>query len=288
MPTSRWRRRSRSGVSDIIAVILLTAMTITAGVIVWYFVIPTPTVQPTIKYTAIAGATYPAWGDPTDCWPNLANNWTYYLSNYLKTGHPDTLYRTYMNAWWNDCEYGTNGTYNQMNATEIVFTQVTGNVPLADIQFNFICHNNTPAPVTTFLTQGSLAAMSWFPGSSQSIPSNAPTLGYCATFNAKSFGGGAFSVYYNRLGFFKPLSANETLLQPGSSFVLYIHTAGSVREAPSPIEPSYRWNLDDADDFHGAPSWCFTVPGACTIELVDTAVSNTPALATIPVFDLHQ
>lgn len=279
----RWRRRT-SGVSDIIAAILLTGITVVAGVFLWLFVIPTPVNQPTVDYTAVSGVTYPVWGDPTDCFPNLPNSPTYYLGN----GTHDPRYSTYMNAWTNDCQNANNGTYNQMNVTEIVFTQISQVVPLVNIQFNFLCHNETPAPMTTFLVRGSLAAMSWFPGSSQSLSLNAPKLGSCGTFNASGFGGGVNGVYYNRLGFFKPLATNENLLLPGSSFVLYIHTYNSVREAPSPLEGQLSWYKNDIDDFHGAPTWCFTTPGACTIDLVDTAISTQPIIASIPVYNIHQ
>lgn len=279
-----WSHRRRSGVSDIIAAVLLTGMTIVAGVLLWLFVVPAPVTNPQINYTALGGLTYPVWGDPTDCFPHLPFPPSYYLNN----GTGDPRYTTYMNAWKTQCQNSNNGTYQNMNVTEIVFTSISQPIPLQDIQFNFICHNTTPVQQTTFLVRGSLAAMSWFPGSSTSLSANAPKLGSCATFNASGFGGGANGVYYNRLGFFKPLSSTETQLLAGSSFVLYIHTENSVLEAPSLLEPHSTWFLPDFDDFHGAPTWCFTTPGACTIDLVDTGVSNQPLLASIPLFNAHQ
>lgn len=282
----RWRtpRRNRSGVSDIVATIFLTGITIVAGVFLWYFVIPQPVVAPTITYTANAGLTYPVWGDPTDCWPVLPYSYTYYLNN----GTRDARYSTYMNAWWDQCEYGDTGVYNQMNVSDIVFTKVSQPVPLQNIEFAFLCHNETPRPMTTFLVRGSLASMSWFPGSSTVLPADAPKLGSCGTFNASNYGGGANGVYYNRLGFFRPLTEGQTQLLPGSSFILYIHTAYSVLEAPSPLEPRSTWNQPDFDDYHGAPSWCFDTPGACTIDLIDTALSTQPVLVSIPVYSMHQ
>ncbi len=195
-------------------------------------------------------------------------------------------YSTYMDAWWTQCEDGTTGTYSNMNVTEILVRAVSKTVLLSDVEFTFVCHNNTPAPVTTFLVRGSLQAMSWFPGSSQAIPANAPTLGSCATFNASGYGGGANSVYYNRLGYFQPLTDGATLLQPGDTFVLYDHSEDSVLEAPSPIEPSSTWNQPDFDDYHGAPPWCFSNPGACFIQLVDTGVSPQVVLANIQLSQL--
>ncbi len=262
----------------------MVGIVVAAGMVLWTFRVQTPSTPPTIYYAAHSGLTYPVWGDPTDCMPNLPYSWTYYLGN----GSHDPRYSTYMHAWWNDCEYSNNGTYNRMNATAIIFTQVSQPISLADIQFSFVCFNSTPSPMTTYLVQGSLQSMSWFPGSSQSISTNAPKLGSCGTFNASGYGGGAFSVYYNRLGFFQTLTANATLLAPGDTFILYIHSAGSVLEAPSPIERASTWGHPDFDDFHGAPSWCFTTPGACSIRLIDTGVTPATLLAIIPIYTLHQ
>jgi hypothetical protein len=284
MARVRWRRARRPAVSTVIAAVLLLGITIVAGVLLWTLVLSPPPAPPKLYYTATSGLTYPVWGDPTDCSPLLPHAPSYYLGN----GSGDPRWNTYMNAWWADCEAGTNGTYNSMNVTEIVFTQVSQPVSLASVQFNFICHNATPAPLTTFLVRGSLQAMSWFPGSSQTVPSNAPQLWSCGTFNASGYGGGANSVYYNRLGFFKPLTAGATMLEPGDSIVIYVHSQNAVLEAPSPIEPPSTWFHNDFDDYHGAPAWCFTSPGACTIDLVDTAIKNQPVLASISLLSLHQ
>ena len=280
----RWHRTSAHGVSTVIAAVLLLGITIVAGVLLWTFEFAPPPTPPKVYYTATSGGTYPVWGDPTDCRPVLPYSGSYYLGN----GSGDARWNTYMNAWWTQCEYGTNGTYQPMNVTEIVFTQVSQPISLASIQFNFICHNSTPAPMTTFLVRGSLQAMSWFPGSSQTVPSNAPQLWSCGTFNASGYGGGANSVYYNRLGFFKPLTLGATMLAPGDAFVLYIHSYDAVLEAPSPIEPPSTWNHDDFDDYHGAPAWCFSDPNACSVVLVDTAIKGQPVLATIPLVALNQ
>lgn len=274
-----WRTRRRRAVSPIIATILLVGMTIAAGVILWMFRITPPAPPPTVFYTAQGGLTYPVWGDPTDCRPVLPQPTSFYTSG--GTGNPN--WPTYSTAWTNQCQRSTTGTYNMMNVSEISITKISQPIPLSAVEFEFVCHNNTPTPITTVFVAGSLKAMSWFPGSSQSIPANAPTINSCATFNASNFGGGSFSTFYNRLGFYEPLTLNATLLQSGDAFILYVHTRDSVLEAPSPIESSSKWNLPDADDYHGAPPWCFSNPGACTIFLVDTATPSHTVLATIPV-----
>jgi len=279
---AHWRRRGRRAVSEIVAAIILTGITITAGTVLWLYHFPTPPAVPTLYYVAQGGLTAPVWGDPTDCTPVLPMPGSYYLGN----GSGDPRYTTYMNAWWSQCENGHTGTYNNMNVTEILVRGVSQPVRLADVQFNFICHNNTPAPLTTFLVRGSLQAMSWFPGSAQVVSPNAPTLGSCATFNASGYGGGANSVYYNRLGYFQPLGQNATLLQPGDTFILYVHSEDSVLEAPSPLEPRSVWYQPDFDDYHGAPPWCFANPGACHIELIDTGTSPQALLADIQLSQL--
>jgi len=284
MRRSRWHRDPSRGIANTIAAVLLVAIMIVAGVLLWTLKLNPPAPTPALYYTANSGVSYPVWGDPTDCWPVLPHSPSYYLGN----GSGDPRWNTYMNAWWDDCEYGTTGTYNVMNATEIVITQISQSIPLADVQFNFICHNTTPTPMTTFLVRGSLADMAWFPGSSETLSPNAPYLASCGTFNASGYGGGANSVYYNRLGFFKTLAANPTIITPGDSIVIYVNTYDAVLEAPNPIEPQSTWNLNDIDDYHGAPGWCFTSPNACEVVLVDTALHNQPVLATIPLFALHQ
>jgi flagellin-like protein len=280
---ARWRHRGRRAVSPIIATIFLLGMTIASGVIIWTYSIKPAPPAPTVYFQTQGGLTYPVWGDPTDCRPVEPHNVNYYLGN----GSGDPRWSTYMNDWWTDCENSNVGVYNMMNVSEISVTAVTQPIRLADVQFEFVCHNTTPTVLNTVLVGGSLQAMSWFPGSSQSLPSNAPTLGACGTFNvSQAYPTQANGVYYNRLGFYDPLKLNATLLEPGDAFVLYVHTANSVSEAPSPIERQNTWNQPDVDDYHGAPTWCFSVVGACTIYLVDTGVHPSSVLATIPVTKL--
>jgi flagellin-like protein len=264
-------------VSPVIATILLIGMTIVAGAILWLFSLKPPPPPPSVYYAAQGGTTYPVWGDPTDCVPVLPHPTSYYTSG----GTHNPNWGTYSNAWNTQCVKGTTGVYAMMNVSLISITKVSQPIALAAVQFEFVCHNETPTPLTTTLVAGSLAAMSWFPGSSQTISPNAPTIGSCATFNAA--GVGFNSAYYNRLGFYDPVTQNATLLAAGDAFVLYIHTPDSVFESPNPYEPVSSWNQPDVDDYHGAPPWCFDTPGACTIYLLDTQTSPQTVLASIPV-----
>jgi flagellin-like protein len=268
-------------VSEVIASILLVAITVVLLLVLFFLRIPLTQAPPTVSYDAFIDSKYPVFGDPTDCRPNLPYNWTYYLGN----GTGDPRYDTYMNDWWDECEYGNTGVYNQMNATRIVISQVSQPIPLGDLQFEFVCTNYTPTYVQTALVSGKLAGMEWIPGTgAQNFTADSPLIGYCATLRAE--GSGASSTYYNRLGFFDPLSYSLGVLTPGQTIVVYLHTLDSVYEAPNPIEPEDTWNLPDGDDYHGAPPWCFTVEGACQIELFDTAWSPAVLLLNIPLYDL--
>jgi len=276
-------RRGRRAISSIIATVFLIALTVTTGVLVWTLTIKPVSPPPTVWYQAQGGFTYPVWGDPTDCIPVEPHPVSYYIGN----GSGDSRWNTYMNDWWNECEYSTTGTYNMMNVSLISITKVSEPILLSSVKFEFICYNTTPTKLTTVLVGGSLQSMSWFPGSSQTLASDAPKLYSCGNFNATTYyGQQANGIYYNRLGFYDPLTEGATLLEPGDAFVLYVHTGNSVFEAPSPIEPQNTWFKGDIDDYHGAPPWCFSNPGACDIYLIDTATVPNVVLATIPVTSL--
>ncbi|HEV2520286.1 MAG TPA: archaellin/type IV pilin N-terminal domain-containing protein [Thermoplasmata archaeon] len=66
---TRWRRRARthSGVSGIIATILLVAITIVAVVVLAVFRPSLNQPPPRIDYLVKGGLSEQAWGDPTDC-----------------------------------------------------------------------------------------------------------------------------------------------------------------------------------------------------------------------------
>jgi hypothetical protein len=133
------------------------------------------------------------------------------------------------------------------------------------------------------LVTGSLASMTWFPGATTSPAPNAPHLGKCGSFNANGFGGGSFGTLYNRLGIFVPIRQGISVMEPGDTFILYVHTSGSIYD-PGP--PAFGGGIKagpDSDDYHGAPTWCFTDHGACEIKL-STNANPTQLLADIPVY----
>lgn len=296
MRRPQWRRRRRRrGVAEIIGAILLIALTIVAGVILWSFRIYTPTPAPSVALDIRPGGAHPAWGDPTDCQPFNTPQWTYPLS----AGQLGT----WADKWYAQCYQSATGNFTLMNTTYITIEGISSSsIPIADVTLTFVCYNATSLGGTTVLLTGTLASMTWFPGLSTEPAANAPSLGYCGNFDA---GGWAFmpgltpanGTLYNRLGFFDPLSAGDTTLVNGDTFVLYLHNGGwpitflcvaaDAGEYPlsyCPKGDTYTPQLD-FDDYHGAPPWCFVTPGACTIYLTYTGQPST-VLAAIPVSTL--
>jgi flagellin-like protein len=277
----RWRLTRRRGVSEIVGAVLLIALTLVAGTLLWTFRIYTPPAPPTIGFVVRSGGSNPVWGDPTDCQPQ--GTWHYPLVGATNISN-------WNNGFYNECAYpATSGNYSLLNSTELIIsTSSPADIPLADIDFTFICNG-------TDLLNGSLASMTWFPGSSTDPAPNAPYLGYCGTFDAGGYGGGAFSTYYNRLGIFVPIQAGVSVLQNGDTFILYIHNGGYPLDYACTTTSLVRYYgicggvtngpIFDFDDYHGVPPWCFTSRDLCTIYM--TYTGNPGALlATIPVYTL--
>ncbi len=314
-PPRRWRRGHRRAISEIVGTIFLVALTLTAGIILWSFRLNPAPAPPVVSFQIHSGGSNPVWGDPTDCQPR--GTWSYPIASsqwpWWTSGN------TWGDLWFAQCyPYNANnqpqlptGNFSLLNSSELIVSAVSSNnIPLSDITLTFVCDNSSSTGGHTILVSGSLAAMRWFPG--QSIAptvSNPPTLGYCGNFNASGYGGGAFGTLYNRLGIFVPLTANQTVLQAGDTFILYIHNGGwpldymcvdpdlygycysyqGVIYFPGTQHPSgaarYYGVAMDEDDYHGAPPWCFTSENACTIYLTYTGNPAT-TLATIPVYSL--
>jgi flagellin-like protein len=246
----RWRRRRGSrGVAPIIGTILILAMTIVVFTILFSFRFYTPPAPPSVTFVIRSGGSNPVWGDGTDTPPG--------------------------------------GGYSLLNTTAIIVASVSSlNIPLNEIEFTFVCDNSTSGGNTTILVQGNLADMSWYPGVSTTAPADAPKLGWCASFHAGGYGGGAFGTAYNRLGLFLPISDLNITLQTGDTFLLYIHNGGFPLDYAGDCSMGTSGNpCLDGDDYHGAPPWCFTNPGACTIFLTFTGTPATQ-LAKIPVYSL--
>jgi len=290
-----WRRRwrGRRGVSEIIGAILLVALTIVAGVILWTFRINTPPVAPSVSFAIRSGSSEPAWGDPTDCQPQ--GTWTYPL--------PGSQDNAWSNAWYNQCYIGTTGNFSTLNVSQMIVSGMSSTgIPLSQIRFTFVCNNNSVTGGTTVLVTGSLASMIWYPGNSTQPAPDAPSLGYCGNFYAGGWSGVAGLVpangtLYNRLALFVPLVPGQTVLHNGDTFILYLHTGGfplTFLCVAASVGLYAAWDCPsgdaatpqlDYDDYHGAPPWCFATANACTIYLTYTG-NPSSLLATIPVAQL--
>jgi flagellin-like protein len=302
----RWRRPSRRrAVSPILGTILILAMTIAVFAIVFSFRLVTPPNPPTANFAIRTGGSTPVWGDPTDCQPLGA--WTYPL--------PGSETAAWNTGWWNNCEdfaegtYPTPGNFSLLNTTQIIFSSMSSySIPLTQLNFTFVCNGAyAPSPYTTsndtVLVVGNLATMTWNPGLSTTVPVGAPLLGYCGGFDMGAEAGAAFGSEFDRLMIFVPITATQdgapaSILEVGDTIYLYIHNGGWPLDYAC-IEDGQPWGDDgsicpdgnvghpllDVDDFHGAPSWCFASPLACTIYITYTGSPGT-VLAQIPVYSL--
>jgi len=176
---------------------------------------------------------------------------------------------------WGDPTDCTNSTIyancDLLPAFFIVFTSHSPeNIPLKSLVFDFRCNG-------TSLVNGTFLAMEVVPGSGANPNAGSPQLGKCGTWTPSPNGNQA--TYFNRLTYFQQVSVGAPTLKNGDIYVVYIHPKADFCDThkPTPYCPD--------DDFHGAPPWCFTVVGACTIFISYTG-NPQQLIATIPVSQL--
>jgi len=73
--------------------------------------------------------------------------------------------------------------------------------------------------------------------------------------------------------YFQQLQSGQSVLLNGDQLVLYTHPHSGFAD---------RTGHSPDDDYHGAPPWCFTNAGACTITIDYVGNPNT-LVASIPV-----
>lgn len=128
-------------------------------------------------------------------------------------------------------------------------------VLLTNLEMVFFCNGSVYLAAT-------LAQIEWIPGNASS-PTSGPTLGTCAAFTPPR-------AYWNRFAFFDQITPGVTVMQPGDILVFYAHTFTTFKD----------------DDFHGAPLWCYSTPGACYLDIFYTG--TPPSLAVeISLFGLY-
>lgn len=175
-------------------------------------------------------------------------------------------------AWGDPTDCSNTTIYAKCGVLPAVDIVVVGHspasIPLSQLSLTFMCNG-------TVLLNGSLQALEVVPGSGASPGRGSPTLGVCGTWSPNQFG--FHSTFFNRLMFFKQIQVGSPTLASGDVIVIYGHPPGGFHD--------YRGNAGDNDDFHGAPAWCFSVPGACTVYL-SLSGSTAGVVATIPLLYL--
>jgi flagellin-like protein len=192
---TRHSRRSRRGVSNIIAVILLVAMTVVLASVLYAFRPPIPTATSSIYYTVDTGTTAPTWGDLTDC---------------ANVNDPSTC--------------------AQQPAVDIVFTtQSPGTMPVNELEFIFICNGTvyfeSTLPNMIYIPTTNHAA------NFNCVTPGGNCLQTCGKYNPATVFG--YQIPYSRLGFFWQLTPNATYLSDGDSIVLYIHSTTAPHDVGS-------------------------------------------------------
>lgn len=142
------RRSRRGGSSNIIAVVLILALTVTAGVILWAYRPPLPPTPVSLQYEAIGDQSEPAWGDPTDCGGNT----------------------------------GINASCITLPSFFLVVTSHTPSaLVLTAVTLDFRCNG-------TSLVNGSLASLEVVPGTGANPSAGSPKLGTCGTWSPNPHG----------------------------------------------------------------------------------------------------
>jgi len=239
------RRRNHRGVSNLIGVILLVAMTVILASVLFAFKPPVPQAVSSVYYTIQTGTTAPTWGDTTDC-ANIKDP----------------------------------ASCAQQPAVDIVFTtQSPGTMPVADLEFVFICNG-------TVYFDSTLPNMLYIPTTNHAANFNCVSPGgnclqTCGSYDpAKVFG---YSIPFSRLGFFWQLTPGATYLSDGDSIVMYVHSTTAPHDVGS--------TKPDTDDYHGMPAWCFAVPpnpnppSNCEIKLLYLGQPQS-TVVDIPVSEL--
>ena len=174
-----------------------------------------------------------------------------------------------------DCADITNpGSCSQQPAVDIIFSgQSPPTMPVSSLEFYFFCNG-------TVYLHSTLTNMIYVPSTNHGTNfncggTNSNCLGKCGTFDPSQVFG--YQIPFNRLGYFWQLHPNATYLSDGDSIMLYLHSS------VYPLDQSHGGY--DTDDYHGIPSWCFTVQNACTLKIVYDGPPQA-AVLTIPVQSL--
>lgn len=160
-------------------------------------------------------------------------------------------------AWGDPTDCTNTSQYAHCNLLPAIFITITSHSPenmlLTNVLFFLRCNG-------TSLLNSTLNRMEIVPGSGASPNASSPVLGKCGTWSPNPVGTGA--TYFNRLAFYQQLFPGKTTVQDGDVIVVYAHPPGNFCDRSG--------NCPD-DDFHGAPLWCYSTPGLCSVILYDQA-----------------
>jgi flagellin-like protein len=164
-------------------------------------------------------------------------------------------------AWGDgsDCANGSPQVCKTLPADYIVFTSHSPEyLRLTSLEFVLMCNG------TSYLS-ATLAGMEWVPGTSGTPGPTAPQLGHCGSYTPPK-------AAFNRLAYFQQATPGDLSLANGDAVVVYLNAPGS-------------WVTTD-DDYHGIPTWCFTIPGACSLSIVYLGGATAGIALAIPVSSL--
>ena len=151
---------------------------------------------------------------------------------------------------------------------EITITQEDpAAILISSLTFALVCNG------TSYLS-APLGSLEWVPTVTGEPPAKAPLLSHCGTYTPPK-------AAFNRLVFFYQLTPGSDVLHSGDTIVIFAHSF----EPPNCPNPKYAKNgslIACDDDFHGAPPWCYTTAGACSVEIFYTG-QNTYLAMDIPL-----
>ena len=143
-----------------------------------------------------------------------------------------------------------------LGVIQMIFTSPPS-LPISSLLLVFYCNG------TVYLS-ATFAEMAWVPGSTGTVGNTGPQLQHCGSYVPPK-------AAWNRFAFFDQVTPGAAALRPGDSLFVYSHTFTTFTD----------------DDFHGAPLWCYYVPGACTVDIYYTGTPVSLA-ASLPLYGLAQ
>lgn len=248
------RASSRRGVTPIIATVLLLALTMVLVATLYYIVrTPMPPQAPYLGFQA---------------------EWN--VGSVELLGDGDNA------PGASQCPAAT-GHICFVQGTQFVLSQVSSPAPpISQILVQFMCNGtvalqSTLAQITAASAIAGGGAGDGTPPTSAGLcgghyilnhcqdPSGNWVSGGCPSTDLNCFGSVGSGVPLYSMVYYTPTSTTSLVVEPGDTFTAY---SGGYCISAS-IDPSI------GDDYYGPPSWCNTIPGACSVQLFYTGNPQT-------------